>query len=174
LKTILFIPLIFILLSSGCSYDGSPNKAPMKVEIKDTLIKGVSFVKVPGGKFLSGESGQEMQIPYTYYIMKYEATNRLYFLYLQEELTLGHLFITDHKVYKTIKGLHHLPGHTYYIKVLNDAITFDGEKFLLDSTLAINSRYFYKLGIGAMDFSRHYGFESAYQGRMGKSSERLQ
>jgi formylglycine-generating enzyme required for sulfatase activity len=156
-KSIALCFCIFFLAS--CKRDKSTQfKAIVQRKSLDTTILGLSFVKVPAGKFLYGIKNEIKDIDYDYYIMKYEVTNAQYYDYLKHQLVQNKIWVKDGKVYKNIAGIHHLPDSVYYIKFLNDAIQFKGDSFQLSKdfsdhpVISIN-------WIGCMDYCKEKGLK---------------
>jgi len=129
-----FIFFIPILVFYACTH-----KDNLEVEvysIKDTTIHEIEFVFIHKGKFTTGFKNEIKNIPYDYWIMKYEVTNLQYFDFIKKGLQEGLLQLKDDTIVTTYKGDPLRQYGIYTAKILDDRIYLKDGLLVLDSVYA--------------------------------------
>lgn len=116
------------------------------------------MVYVPAGDYRRGIDAKLENIPYDYYIGKYEVTNQQFFHFLTEALSTGDIKWKDDQLVYHYVGDSLIPNGDYKVKILDDRIyKKDGELELnreFSNHPVISVTYF-----GALAFCQYYGFE---------------
>ncbi|MBL7777686.1 MAG: SUMF1/EgtB/PvdO family nonheme iron enzyme [Chitinophagales bacterium] len=123
--------------------------------MQDTIINEFAFVRVDSGAFTYGFDNQTRNLPYAYFIMKYEVTCAQYYQFLKAQLHKGDVWIEGKYVMKNLKGYLAVKDSVRFIKILDAAIYRSGD------TLALNP-FFAQHPVtqvnwfGCMEFCRYY------------------
>lgn len=157
----LFLKLIWlsILLVTILSCKTNTNNYKSPENIKDTLIKGFSFVKVPKGKFTYGVYDKTLTIDYDFWIMKYEVTNKEYFGFLESNLfTDTSLKVVGDTLKYWYKGDSLRLARWYTAKIFDDRIWFEGNKLKIDTNF-FNHPVIHLTWFGCVAFCNYYSFD---------------
>lgn len=147
-----------VFVSCDNSQQKDLDKRQAAPPIHDTLIAGVSLVKVANGPFQSGWPCSTQTIAYDFWIGKYEITNGQYFKFLKAAIDQQVVFVKDKNLFIYHPDAPASAAHCFLVKYLDHAIYLDAKGELsLNTTYAqhpVTSVSWY----GANAFCAFYGF----------------
>lgn len=126
--------------------------------VKDSTFHEMNFVFVPKGKYTFGIYDEIKSIDYDYWIMKYEVTNRQYYIFLIHALKDNYLRIKDDTIVWDYQGDKLRSKKTYTAKILDNCIFLKDDDLQLDTTFA-NHPVTEVTWFGATAFCRWYHFQ---------------
>ena len=158
----IFLAGLFSCFSNlvGCTNTGQRSSVERFAvpSFEDTLLNGISLVKVAKGPFKSGLACSTQKIDYDYWIGKFEITNEQYFKFLKEAIEQQIIFTKDNKLFIPHPDAPSSSAHCFLVKYLDHAIYIDTQgKLTLNITYAqhpVTSVSWY----GANAFCKYYGF----------------
>lgn len=112
------------------------NQIEQNYEVIDSTINNTEFVFIPKGKFTFGLFDEVVDLPYDYWIMKYEVTNQQYYDFSLQALAKGILQTKGDTLVYAYDGDRVRPAGTYTAKILDDRIYLEDGKLQLDSLYA--------------------------------------
>lgn len=146
---------VFILIVSCQAKTRESNVQTITVE--DSIIHNMSFVFVPKGEYTLGIKKKVKMLPYDYWIMKYEVTNKQYFEFLTSALNDSILYRDGDSIKFHYNGDKLRKEGNYVVKILDDRIYFHINQLMLDSTYW-NHPVTEITWFGATAFCNYYGF----------------
>lgn len=160
-KQINIIVCILMLTLGGCinCANNCTNQVYNKGLKNDTVISNVSLVKVNSGCYKSGLNCDTKTIDYSYWIGKYEITNKQFFTFLTEALKKQVLFIKDKNIYIEYTNDSLLLSDTFCVKYLDHAIYLNPNGELLLNAAYANHPVISVTWYGANAFCKYYGFK---------------
>ncbi len=151
--------LINLLICIGCINSNCSFQIYENCNAIDTVIENVILVKVNPGIYKSGLNCDQKTIDYTYFIGKYEITNKQFFDFLNKAIKQKKVVIKQRQILCYFPGNKSVKSDTFIVKYLDNAIFLNN-----DNKLALNIKYANHPVIsvswfGATAFCLFYNFE---------------
>lgn len=155
----LFIVLCTVLIfSCHSAADAGSKEQESFASIKDTLIHGITFVKVPAGAYKKGIDCITDSVKYDYWIGKYEISNAQFTRFLTDALKKKFLFSAEQVAYYHYMANPPVPEGDYRVRISDERIRIDKDSIRTDTTQldhpATSVSWF-----GARAFCDFYGFD---------------
>lgn len=127
--------------------------------ITDTTIANVSLVKVNSGWYKSGLNCETKLIDYTYWIGKYEITNKQFFDFLIAAINKNEIVLRHKKILCLYKGNENIKPDSFIVKYPDHAIYFNTNNQIVLNNLYANHPVIGVSWFGAKAFCAYYGFD---------------
>jgi hypothetical protein len=153
------ITLFILLVCIGCINKNCGCQKYKSYAVIDTTISRVNLVKINSGWYKSGLKCETKKIDYSYWIGRYEITNKQFFDFMIDAIHENKIVLNQHKILCFYEGNENIKPDSFVVKYTDHAIYLNS-----NNQIELNEQYANHpvIGVswfGAKAFCTFYGFD---------------